>query len=84
MEQVERVAVSLPKTLVMRVEGLRERMGFNRSKFYQMALKNYVGEFSVEEDDKLARLYQDVRKTDQKLLHHFRQHSYKHLPPYQK
>lgn len=84
MVQAERVAVSLPKKLVRRVEGLRDRMGFNRSRFYQMALKAYLEEFPKEEDKKLAQLYQDIRQTDQKLLRHFRQQSYKHLPPYQK
>lgn len=84
MDQVERVAVSLPKGLVSRVEELRTYMGFNRSKFYQTALKAYLEEFPGEEDKKLARLYKEIHKTDQKLLRHFKQNSYKHLPPYKK
>lgn len=84
MVQAERIAVSLPKKLVDRVEGLRDHLGFNRSKFFQMALKAYLEKFPQEEDKKLARLYQEIRHTDEKLLHHFRRQSYKHLPPYQK
>ncbi len=84
MVQVERVAVSLPKNLVCRVEELRNRMGLNRSRFYRMALKAYLEEFPGKEDEKLAQLYQDVQQTDRELVHHFKQDSHKHLPPYQK
>jgi len=83
MTQVERVAVSLPKTLVRQVEEIRDRTGLNRSMFYRMALKAYLEEFPREENKKLAQLYQEIHQTDQKLLHHFKQYSDKHLPPYQ-
>ena len=84
MTQVERVAVSLPKRLVHRIEVLRDSMGFNRSKFYQMALKAYLEEFPKEEDEELSRLYQEIHQTDQELLRHFGRESHKHLPLYQK
>ena len=83
MTQVERVAVSLPKTLVRQVEEIREHTGLNRSMFYRMALKAYLEEFPRKENKKLAQLYQEIHQTDQKLLHHFRQYSGKHLPLYQ-
>lgn len=83
MSQVERVAISLPKKLVHRIEELRDRMDLNRSKFYQKALKAYLEEFPGEEDKKLAQLYQEIHQTNQELLRHFGHHSYKHLPPYQ-
>lgn len=83
MIHTEKVAVSLPMKLVSRIEELRSRAGFNRSEFYQMALTAYLEEFPKEEDKKLARLYQDIRQTDQELLRLFTQGSYKHLPPYQ-
>ena len=84
MAQAERVAVSLPKDIVQRVEQVRDHLGFNRRKFYQIALKAYLEEFPGEEDKKLARLYKEIEEADQKLLHDFRQQSYRHLPPYQK
>lgn len=84
MAQAERVAVSLPKGLVHRAEEVRDQLGFNRSKFYQIALKTYLEEFPGEEDKKLARLYKEIEQTNHKLFHNFRQQSYRHLPPYQK
>lgn len=84
MAQVERIAVSLPKKLVSRVESLRKRMGINRSKFYRMALKAYLEKFPAKKDKKLAQLYKEIHQTDKELLSDFKKHSYKHLPPYQK
>lgn len=81
MIQAEKVAVSLPVGLISRVEKLRERMGVNRSKFFKMALKAYLDEFP-EENKKLAKIYQDIRQADKKLLDQVKKHSYKHLPSY--
>ena len=83
MVYVERVAVSLPKTLVQMIEALRIRMRLNRSEFYRIALKSYLEEFPIDQEKKLERLYRKIRHTDRELLHHFREQSLKHLPHYQ-
>lgn len=83
MAHAERVAVSLPRELVHMAEVVRARLGFNRSKFFQAALKAYLQEFPKEEDKKLAHLYEEIRQTDQKLMHHFEEHSHKRLPSYE-
>jgi metal-responsive CopG/Arc/MetJ family transcriptional regulator len=83
MTHVERVAVSLPKTLVQMIETFRTRMGLNRSEFYRVALKNYLEEFPSEQEKKIARLYRGIRETDQEILRYFRYQGMKYLPPYQ-
>lgn len=84
MVQAEKVAISLPKKLNHRVEKVRHEMGYNRSQFFQIALKFFLETVPEKEDQNLARIYKEIRRTDQELLHRFAPKSYKHLPPYEK
>ena len=83
MQNVERVAISLPKDLVQKAEKARKLMGLNRSELYHLALKAYLENLpDSEEDTRLSELYKEIADTDRELLSHFRGHSYRHLPPY--
>jgi len=84
MIHVEKVAVSLPKKLTDRIEKVRHQLGYNRSQFFRMAIKFFLETFPEKEDQNLARIYKEIRRTDQELLRRFAPKSYKHLPPYEK
>ncbi len=78
----ERIAVSLPKVLIDRIERTRKVLRLNRSKFFLFALTKYLDNVIEGEDRKLENLYKKVEKTDKELLAHF-SNNYKNLPVYE-
>jgi len=81
LDAAERVAVSLPRSIVMRLERVRKHLRINRSKLFLLALIKYLDSTIEKEDSKLAKAYKETEKTDKRLLMHF-SGSYKNLPPY--
>lgn len=78
----ERVAVSLPKSIIIRLERARKHLQINRSKLFLLALIKYLDSTIEEEDKKLEKIYKEIEVTDKGLLMHFSSSSYKNLPPY--
>ena len=83
MLYAEKTGISLPKELFRIAEKIRHEMKLTRSKFYQLAIKTFLDQFSNKETEKMAHVYKKVQKEDKKLLAHYKHHSYKHLPVYQ-
>lgn len=81
IDTAERVAVSLPKSIIIRLERARKHLQVNRSKLFLLALIKYLDSTIEEEDAKLEKIYKEIEKTDKGLLMHFNS-SYKNLPPY--
>ncbi len=77
----ERVAVSLPKSIIIRLERARKHLQINRSKLFLLALIKYLDSTIEKEDKKLEKVYKEIEETDKRLLMHFSS-SYKNLPPY--
>lgn len=82
MEIAERVAVSLPRTLIKRIEKVRGQMQINRSKFFLLALLKYLDNVVEDEDKKLKKIYSEIAETDKELLQNFGG-SFNDLPPYE-
>lgn len=78
----ERIAVSLPKALIERIEKVRRQLKVNRSKFFLFALSRYLDAVVEDKDEKLAKTYKEIKETDKELLAHFSQ-GMKNLPPYE-
>lgn len=75
----ERVAVSLPKSVIKRVEKARKQLQVNRSKLVLLALLSYLDRIIEADDRRLEKIYREVEGTDKELLAHFSD-SYKNLP----
>ena len=78
----ERIAVSLPKSIIERVERARKHLALNRSKLFLLALLKFLDNTIEDEDKELARTYKEIENTDKELLAHFSS-SYKNLPVYE-
>lgn len=81
IDAAERVAVSLPKSVIARLEKVRKHLQIHRSKLFLLALIKYLDSTIEEDDKKLQKVYKEIEETDKKLLRHFSS-SYKNLPPY--
>ncbi len=77
----ERVAVSLPKSVVERLEKARIHLRINRSKLFLFALLTYLDRIIEPDDRKLEKTYREIEGIDKELLAHFSD-SYKNLPEY--
>lgn len=82
MSVAERIAVSLPKSIIERAEKVRKQLQINRSKFFLLALLKYLDNIIEDEDKKLEKTYREIERTDKELLAHF-SGSYKNLPVYE-
>ena len=82
MDTTERIAVSLPKTLIERIEKVRQRLNLNRSKFFLFAMIRYLDNIIEDEDKRLQKAYKAVEETDKEILEHYRS-SYSNLPAYE-
>lgn len=80
-DSAERVAVSLPKSVIIRLEKARKHLRINRSKLFLLALIKYLDSIFEEKDRKLEKVYKEIEETDKELVMHFSS-SYKNLPPY--
>lgn len=82
MDAADRIAVSLPRSVIERVERARKHLQINRSKFFLLALLRYLGNIVEAEDKRLEKIYKEIENTDKELLVHFSS-SYKNLPVYE-
>lgn len=78
----ERVAVSLPKTVIDRIERVRQRLNLNRSKFFLFAMVQYLDNIIEDEDKRLQKAYKAIEDTDKEILENFKS-SYSNLPVYE-
>jgi metal-responsive CopG/Arc/MetJ family transcriptional regulator len=77
----ERVGVSLPKSVIERLEKARKHLQINRSKFFLLALLSYLDRIIEDDDRRLQKIYREIEEIDKELLAHFSD-SYKNLPGY--
>ena len=78
----ERIAVSLPKSVIERLEKVRRHLQINRSKLFLFAILNYLDRVIEDDDRKLQKIYREIEETDKELLAHYNS-GYKNLPIYE-
>lgn len=77
----ERIAVSLPKSIIERLEKVRKHLQINRSKLFLLALLSYLDRIIEADDRRMEKIYKEIEGNDKELLAHFSD-SYKNLPEY--
>ncbi len=77
----ERVAVSLPRSVIERIEKARKHLQINRSRLVQLAILSYLDRIIEADDRRVEKIYREIEGNDKELLAHF-SNSYKNLPEY--
>lgn len=81
-DTAERVGVSLPKSVIERLERARKHLQINRSRLFLLALLSYLDRIIEEDDRRLKKIYTEIEGTDKELLAHYSS-GYNNLPIYE-